>query len=277
MSDARREPAQDEWRLLVEEAIDLLAERKYGNPARSPGHNARLMLQDALAAAPTPPAAEGDAVTLTYTNWRGETAVRSIIPRGVWYGSTEWHPEPQWLLRALDVEKQAERDFALKDFGTPPAAEAPGQEPVAVKPLVWRPHISDPAIQVADVYPFAFCIREVTGFGYWTTEPYTTWNEVHGGLEAARSWVQGLYARIVRAALVPAPPTYADAEAKGVARGIEAAASQQDQKAATAREYAAKPVFSHEKAAFEKLAQDYDMTAAAIRSLASPAPKGGGQ
>lgn len=44
------------WRELVQEAIDLLAERKYGNPARSPGHNARLMLQDAIAAAPEPPA-----------------------------------------------------------------------------------------------------------------------------------------------------------------------------------------------------------------------------
>lgn len=39
---------------LVQEAIDLLAERKYGSPARSPGHNARLKLEAALAAAPEP-------------------------------------------------------------------------------------------------------------------------------------------------------------------------------------------------------------------------------
>lgn len=58
-------------------------------------------------------------VTVTYTNWRGETAQRTIIPRRVWFGSTDWHPEPQWLLTALDVEKQADRDFALKDFGAP--------------------------------------------------------------------------------------------------------------------------------------------------------------
>lgn len=30
------------------EACDLLAERKYGSPARSPGHNARLCLEAAL-------------------------------------------------------------------------------------------------------------------------------------------------------------------------------------------------------------------------------------
>lgn len=49
---AKRTPGA--WRELVQEAIDLLCERKHGNPARSPAHNARLMLQDALAASPAP-------------------------------------------------------------------------------------------------------------------------------------------------------------------------------------------------------------------------------
>lgn len=67
----------------------------------------------------------GAPVTLTYTNWRGETAQRTIIPRSIRWGSTEWHPEPQWLLTAFDVDKGSERDFALKDFGQP-------AQPVAV-------------------------------------------------------------------------------------------------------------------------------------------------
>lgn len=62
-------------------------------------------------------------VVLTYTNYRGETADRKIIPSEVWFGSTEWHPEPQWLLRAYDCEKKADRDFALKDFGKPAPAK----------------------------------------------------------------------------------------------------------------------------------------------------------
>lgn len=70
-----------------------------------------------------PPAPAGEPTTITYTNYRGETAQRTIIPKSIWFGSTEWHPEPQWLLRATDVEKNAERDFALKDFGTAPAGE----------------------------------------------------------------------------------------------------------------------------------------------------------
>lgn len=51
-----------------------------------------------------------------YTNWEGKTATRKIQPIEIWYGKTKWHPEKQWLLKAIDVEKDAERDFALKDI-----------------------------------------------------------------------------------------------------------------------------------------------------------------
>lgn len=79
---------------------------------------------EAITPAPQP---EGEPVTLTYTNWRGETAQRTLTPKRIWWGATDWHPEPQWLLTAFDAEKQADRDFSLKDFGaaTPqPAGEA---------------------------------------------------------------------------------------------------------------------------------------------------------
>lgn len=65
------------------------------------------------------PVKAGEPVALTYTNYRGETAARRIIPRSIRFGSTEWHPEPQWLLLAFDIDKQADREFALKDFGAP--------------------------------------------------------------------------------------------------------------------------------------------------------------
>jgi hypothetical protein len=51
-----------------------------------------------------------------YKNWRGETAIRKIIPREIIFTSTEWHPEKQWCLQALDVEKGAERTFSCKDI-----------------------------------------------------------------------------------------------------------------------------------------------------------------
>jgi len=55
-------------------------------------------------------------VTIVYTNYRGETGERKIIPKKIWFGSTEWHPEEQWLLDAHDVEKDADRSFAMKDI-----------------------------------------------------------------------------------------------------------------------------------------------------------------
>lgn len=55
-------------------------------------------------------------VTIVYTNYKGETAVRRIVPEKIWFGATEWHPEPQWLLDAFDSDKQATRSFALKDI-----------------------------------------------------------------------------------------------------------------------------------------------------------------
>jgi len=122
---------------LLKEAMEALDERDGGThdeDCKVLRAGSRSRYRSALPIQPCPDAPQGDPVTLTYTNWRGETADRSIVPRSVWFGSTEWHPEPQWLLRALDVEKQAERDFALKDFGQKPAPVA-----VRVKPLVFCP------------------------------------------------------------------------------------------------------------------------------------------
>lgn len=54
-----------------------------------------------------------------YRNYRGEVAKRHIIPKGIVFGDTEWHPESQWLLHAWDEDKQAYRYFAIKDFVSP--------------------------------------------------------------------------------------------------------------------------------------------------------------
>ncbi|MFH1802080.1 MAG: hypothetical protein ABH864_01360 [archaeon] len=59
---------------------------------------------------------EDVAITVVYKNWRGETAERRIIPIGVSFGSTDYHPQPQWLLRIYDLDKKSYRDYALKDI-----------------------------------------------------------------------------------------------------------------------------------------------------------------
>ena len=55
-------------------------------------------------------------VTILYTNYRGETALRRVHPKRIWFGGTDWHPEPQWLMDAEDTERGVERTFAMKDI-----------------------------------------------------------------------------------------------------------------------------------------------------------------
>ncbi len=55
-------------------------------------------------------------VTIRYRNHRGEVADRRVVPSRLWFGSTSWHPESQWLLEAIDLDKGAVRDFAMRDI-----------------------------------------------------------------------------------------------------------------------------------------------------------------
>ncbi|WP_437871171.1 hypothetical protein ACSD7O_19580 [Methylorubrum extorquens] len=61
-------------------------------------------------------------MTILYTNYRNETAVRRILidaiaygneALGLAYGWNEWHPEEQWLLSATDADKGERRTFAM--------------------------------------------------------------------------------------------------------------------------------------------------------------------
>lgn len=60
------------------------------------------------------PRYDGSAVTILYVNHRGERVYRRILPRSIRFAATEWHPEPQWLLEALDLDRNVERSFALE-------------------------------------------------------------------------------------------------------------------------------------------------------------------
>ncbi len=57
-----------------------------------------------------------DLVRFTYTNHKGEVASRLVRPIRLWFGSTAWHSEPQWLLEAFDIDKLSTRDFAMSSI-----------------------------------------------------------------------------------------------------------------------------------------------------------------
>lgn len=55
----------------------------------------------------------GQEVRFWYTNHRGEFDLRHVRIDTVWYGTTDWYPEPQMLVHGYDFHKEADRDFAL--------------------------------------------------------------------------------------------------------------------------------------------------------------------
>lgn len=55
-------------------------------------------------------------VRFAYVNHRKEREWRWVTPLELTYGFTQWHTEPQWLLRAWDHNRGAERTFAVKDM-----------------------------------------------------------------------------------------------------------------------------------------------------------------
>lgn len=55
-----------------------------------------------------------------YKNWKGVTAPRRVFPIEVFYGVTDYHSDKeQWFLRATDIDKGAERCFAMNDIVGP--------------------------------------------------------------------------------------------------------------------------------------------------------------
>lgn len=61
-----------------------------------------------------------NALIFTYRNHSGDVAERHVIPIKTWYGTTEWHKKPTWLLQAYDLDRGALRDFDMREFGGPP-------------------------------------------------------------------------------------------------------------------------------------------------------------
>lgn len=56
----------------------------------------------------------GQQTVFEYINHKGIKSARDVIPMSLYFGSTDFHPENQWLIVAYDLDKHRERTFALK-------------------------------------------------------------------------------------------------------------------------------------------------------------------
>lgn len=61
----------------------------------------------------SPPVVSPEFVVIDYTNWQNERRRRRVCPVRIWFGSTEWHPVDQWMLRAVDLESNLLKEFAM--------------------------------------------------------------------------------------------------------------------------------------------------------------------
>jgi hypothetical protein len=54
-------------------------------------------------------------INVSYTNWRGKASVRRVLLGEVRFGTTEWHKEPTWLIKAFDLDHPAQiwKEFEL--------------------------------------------------------------------------------------------------------------------------------------------------------------------
>ncbi|MCL2211370.1 MAG: hypothetical protein FWB95_05555 [Treponema sp.] len=55
-------------------------------------------------------------VKILYKNYKNEVGYRTIIPKSIDFTATEWHKEEQWILTAFDLDKNADRGFAIADI-----------------------------------------------------------------------------------------------------------------------------------------------------------------
>lgn len=58
--------------------------------------------------------AEKRDVWIDYINHRGERKWRHVIPKYWCFTSNDWHQTPQWILVAIDLDKEDYREFAVK-------------------------------------------------------------------------------------------------------------------------------------------------------------------
>jgi hypothetical protein len=71
-----------------------------------------------------------ESIHVYYTNHEGKRRIRNLVPLGLRYGSTKWHPQEQLLIKCLDLENQEVREFSDAFSGNP---GLPGVVALAVK------------------------------------------------------------------------------------------------------------------------------------------------
>jgi hypothetical protein len=55
-------------------------------------------------------------VVIDYTNWHGKRGNKRIRPTGIAFMSNEYHPNPCWMLLAVDLDIMDDRTYPFKNI-----------------------------------------------------------------------------------------------------------------------------------------------------------------
>jgi predicted DNA-binding transcriptional regulator YafY len=55
-------------------------------------------------------------VNIDYTDYKGVRSLRRILPVRLDYGKNQWHKENQYMIVALDLDRDEIRTFSIKDI-----------------------------------------------------------------------------------------------------------------------------------------------------------------
>jgi hypothetical protein len=55
-------------------------------------------------------------IEFEYTNYKGEHDTRRVCTHSIAWGSTEYHPQPQWILTGHCMDRRVTRGFAMRDM-----------------------------------------------------------------------------------------------------------------------------------------------------------------
>jgi predicted DNA-binding transcriptional regulator YafY len=58
----------------------------------------------------------GSYLEFNYVNWEGLTSYRKVKVKRIYFGFTEYHKQDQWLMEALDLDKNELRTFSMEDM-----------------------------------------------------------------------------------------------------------------------------------------------------------------
>ncbi|HEY8359484.1 MAG TPA: hypothetical protein VIL30_18695 [Ramlibacter sp.] len=146
-------------------------------------------------------AVSDDLLVFGYTNWRGEYAERTAIPLRIEHKESEWHgPGLHWVMVAFDVEKQAERDFLLKDLGL--------RSPIQgeVKALEWVDGPRGHYTEYAESPVGQWAVWEIQGSAYYRAPDETAGKRVGETKDEAKAAAQTDFnARILSCLAAPEP------------------------------------------------------------------------